>query len=210
MLPIEVIGLFLAAAIVVTITPGPDNLFVLTQSTLHGREAGLITTAGICCGILLHTLAVALGVAVLFQTSALAFTTLKIAGVLYLLFLAWQAFRASSYHSTDQALPAVNRKGLFIRGALMNLTNPKVAIFFLAFLPQFVDPAYGSIILQTSLLGILFMVTTFLIFGGIAFTASSIGTWLKESAEAQKLLHRFSGVLFVGLAIRLATASRNS
>ena len=201
-------ALFFAASVALGLAPGPDNIFVLTQSALYGRRAGFLVTVGLCSGLLVHTAAVALGVAAIFQTSALAFNLLKLAGALYLLFLAWQAFRASASRLDTGAVARQDRPNWYLRGVVMNLSNPKVAIFFLAFLPQFADPARGSISFQIVLLGGLFILATILVFGAIALTAGFLGEWLQGSARAQVILNRVAGTVFAALAIRLALSER--
>lgn len=208
MIPIETSLLFMAASIALALAPGPDNIFVLTQSALYGRKAGLLVTLGLCTGLLLHTAAVTLGVAVIFQTSALAFAALKIAGALYLLFLAWQAFRASATNLDQTGSSALAWRKLYLRGIIMNITNPKVAIFFLAFLPQFADPARGSISAQMLVFGGLFIVATLLIFGSVAWFAGFLGEWLRGSTQAQVVMNRVAGTVFAGLALRLALSER--
>jgi len=208
MIPFEVASIFFFASVVIIFAPGPDNIFVLTKSALHGRTAGLIATLGICTGLMVHTAAVAFGVAAIFQTAALAFNFLKILGVLYLLYLAWQLFRTGEIRQSQNRKAGIAGIQLYTRGVLMNVTNPKVAIFFLAFLPQFVDPARGSLIIQTLILGALFIVVTFTVFGLIALSAGFMGTRLKSSKRAQDVLNRIVGTAFVGLAIKLATTDR--
>jgi len=207
MIPLETLSVFFAAAVALALVPGPDNIFVLTQSAVYGRAAGLLVTLGLCTGLLVHTAAVSLGVAVIFQTSAAAFNVLKIAGALYLLYLAWQSFRAGAANFTDDGISA-SRRELYTRGVVMNITNPKVAIFFLAFLPQFADPSLGSITLQMLILGGVFMLATLLIFGSIAWSAGFLGEWIKGSTRAQATINRLAGVVFVALAIRLAITER--
>jgi threonine/homoserine/homoserine lactone efflux protein len=202
------LALFFVASLALALAPGPDNIFVLTQSALHGRAAGLLVTLGLCTGLLVHTAAVALGVAAILQASAVAFTVLKVIGALYLLYLAWLTFRAgaSSLAANTTALPGW--RALYIRGIVMNVTNPKVAIFFLAFLPQFVDPARGSATLQMLLLGAVFMLATLIVFGAIAWAGGRLGEWLKRSARAQLAINRVAGTVFVLLALRLAFSAR--
>lgn len=208
MIPIETIVLFLAASIALALTPGPDNIFVLMQSALHGRKAGILITLGLCTGLLVHTTAVSLGIAVIFQTSELAFNVLKIVGALYLLYLAFQAFRAGSTDlKAEDAQPLVWQK-LYSRGIIMNITNPKVAIFFLAFLPQFANPSQGSITAQMIMFGALFIAVTLLVFGVIAWFAGFLGEWLKSSEKAQIILNRVAGTVFAGLALKLAISER--
>lgn len=208
MLPIETVMIFFAASIALALAPGPDNIFVLTQSALHGRKAGLLVTLGLCTGLLLHTGAVSLGVAAVFQTSTLAFNILKAVGACYLLFLAWQAFRAGAVKIDEKRNVGMSWQKLFSRGVVMNISNPKVAIFFLAFLPQFADPSRGSITIQLLVFGGLFIIATLLIFGTIAWTAGLLGDWLKGSARAQKIMNRVAGTVFTGLALKLAISER--
>lgn len=208
MIPFEVVSIFFLASALIIFAPGPDNIFVLTQSALYGRSAGLLATLGVCTGLLVHTAAVSFGVAAIFQTSALAFNLLKVLGVLYLLYLAWQVFRTGGTNLPQDTETAIKKVQLYVRGVIMNVTNPKVAIFFLAFLPQFVDPKRGSLILQTLMLGTLFIAVTFVVFGSIALGGNFLGKWLKGSKRAQDVLNRIAGTAFVGLAIKLAATER--
>jgi threonine/homoserine/homoserine lactone efflux protein len=208
MIPIETITIFFAASVALAFAPGPDNIFVLTQSALHGRKAGLLVTFGLCTGLLVHTAAVSLGVAAIFQTSALAFNILKMVGAMYLLYLAWQAFKAGATKIEESAELHMDFRKLYYRGVIMNITNPKVAIFFLAFLPQFADPSLGSIKIQMMLFGGIFIIATLLIFGTIAWSAGFLGEWLKGSEKAQIVMNRIAGTVFAGLALRLAISER--
>ncbi len=208
MIPIDILAAFFLASVLLALSPGPDNIFVLTQSALAGKLAGLVVTIGLCTGLIFHTLAVAFGVAVIFQTSAMAFSALKICGAAYLLYLAWQAFRASA-----AAIDTVNNGDrnlwqLYRRGIIMNITNPKVSIFFLAFLPQFADPARGSLTLQLIGFGGIFIVATILIFGSISLLAGLIRQWLYGSEKAQQVLNRIAGTVFVALAVNLVIMKR--
>ena len=208
MIPIETLCVFFAASVALALAPGPDNIFVLTQSVLHGRAAGLLVTIGLCTGLIGHTAVVSLGVAAIFQTSALAFNVLKIVGAAYLLYLAWQAFRAGAKDIAGQKDNANNRRKLYFRGVVMNITNPKVAIFFLAFLPQFADSTRGSVALQMLICGGVFMLATLIVFGAIAWTAGFFGEWLQGSERAQVVMNRVAGTVFVALAVRLAVSER--
>jgi threonine/homoserine/homoserine lactone efflux protein len=207
---------FFGVAILLGLTPGPDNVFVLLQSAQRGWRAGMCVVLGLCMGLVVHTAAVALGLAAVFAASAMAFTVLKFLGAAYLAWLAWQALRAPA--ATAQPAPTAepgmagdSRSGLLRmvgRGMFMNLTNPKVLIFFLAFLPQFADPARGSVALQLMVFGVVFMLATLLVFGSIACFSGLFGTLLMRSARAQTWLNRVAGLVFLGLAVRLATAQR--
>jgi threonine/homoserine/homoserine lactone efflux protein len=208
MIPIETLLPFFAASVLLGIAPGPDNIFVLTQSALHGRGAGLVVMLGLCTGLIVHSIAVALGVAVIFQTSAVAFSALKFLGAGYLMYLAWQAFHASAAKFEAELIPEANLWKLYRRGIIMNITNPKVSIFFLAFLPQFADQSRGPISLQLLLLGGVFIIATILVFGSIALLAGTLGLWLNRSQRAQNIMNRVAGAVFVCLALRLATTEQ--
>jgi len=210
---LETLITFFGVAVILALTPGPDNIFVLLQSAQRGWRAGLAVVVGLCAGILVHTAAVALGLAAVFAASAVAFTVLKFCGAAYLAYLAWGALRAPvSVASQDdapaQAVSPVSLWRMVGRGMVMNLTNPKVLVFFLAFLPQFADPALGSVAPQLMVLGIVFMVATLLMFGAIACFSGVFGTLLQRSARAQTVLNRIAGLVFLGLAVRLATVDR--
>ena len=208
MIPLDGMFVFLGVAAALAAVPGPDNIFVLTQSALHGRVAGLIVTFGLASGLMFHTTAVALGVAVIFQTSQYAFVALKYAGAVYLIYLAWRAFTASQSQFDGVETHSETALKQFIRGFLMNITNPKITIFFLAFLPQFVDPINGSIIAQFYQLGVLMVVTTIVIFGTVALAAGTLGHWIKGSPRTQVWLNRVSGIVFLSLALKLALTEK--
>ncbi len=209
MISIETLITFFTASVLLGIAPGPDNLFVLAQSSLHGRIAGLAVMLGLCTGLVVHSTAVALGVAVIFKTSALAFSVLKLIGTGYLVYLAWQVLCASAEKIPNKPGGAVAGWKLYRRGIIMNITNPKVSIFFLAFLPQFADPARGPISLQILLLGGLFIVATILVFGSIALVAGTLGQWLNRSERTQKVLNVVAGTVFLGPPLKLATTEMN-
>jgi threonine/homoserine/homoserine lactone efflux protein len=208
MISSESLMVFLAASVALGLAPGPDNIFVLTQSALHGRMAGFIVTLGLCTGLIVHTAAVAIGVAAILQSSALAFTILKIVGAIYLLYLAWRAFQSKPSRLASESDAGTRFWPLYRRGIIMNVTNPKVALFFLAFLPQFADPALGPLTAQLFLLGGLFIFATLLVFGTVAWAAGYIGEWVSSSETAQIIMNRVAGVVFVGLALRLVATER--
>ena len=208
MLPLEIIGAFFVTATVMALAPGPDNIFVLTQSALYGFRAGLATTLGLITGLCAHTAAVALGVAALFQTSAVAFTVLKCVGAAYLLYLAWLCFRSGASRASLERTSFPGYWGLFRRGVIMNITNPKVTLFFLAFLPQFANPAYGSLPGQIITLGMLFQLATLLVFGGVSFLGGRLAERFNASIRGQLILNRVTGGIFTALALLLAFSSR--
>lgn len=208
MLSYETIVTFMLASVLLSIAPGPDNIFVLIQSALHGRLAGVVVTLGLCTGLIFYTLAVALGVAVIFQVSAVAFTLLKVMGVAYLIYLAWGAFRAASSSIDGAEVPVLSRWSLYKRGILMSMTNPKLAIFFMAFLPQFADPARGDLTHQLLLLGGLFIIAGFSVMATFALMSGFIREWFQTSPVGQRVINQLAGVVFIGLALKLLTTER--
>jgi threonine/homoserine/homoserine lactone efflux protein len=199
---------FFATSLLLSLSPGPDNLFVLAQSAQNGRSAGLSVTFGLATGLIGHTIAVAFGLAAIVYSSALAFTILKYVGAAYLLYLAWQALKVAASSSQQEAVQVLSQGDLYRRGIVMNLTNPKVSIFFMAFLPQFADPRHGSMMLQFFLLGAVFILATILVFSLISVLAGGFGEKFRNSAPAQKTVNRTAAAVFIGLAIKLALSER--
>ncbi len=207
MIPIETALAFFVVAVLLGLAPGPDIVFVLFQSAMRGRTAGLQVVLGLCTGLLVHTAAVAAGLAAVFAASAIAFEVVKWLGALYLAWLAWLAFRAPA--ELGSAAPAKGSGwAMYRRGVLMNLGNPKVAIFFLAFLPQFTDPSQGALWAQVMMLGAIFIAATLLVFGGIAWFAGVVGERIRTSPRLHLAMNRVTGVVFLLLAFRLAVAER--
>ena len=200
---------FFGISILLGLSPGPDNLFVLLESAQRGWRAGLCVVLGLCIGLVVQTLAVALGLAALVAASATAFVLLKGAGAAYLLWLARDALGASM--SKDEPLVSgktgVNRRmgrwRMVGRGVVMNLSNPKVLVFFLAFLPQFVEPQRGAVAGQIAVLGAVFIGATWLVFGAIAVFSGYFGAYWMRSSSARRWLHRGAALVFAGLAVHL-------
>jgi threonine/homoserine/homoserine lactone efflux protein len=193
-----------SACLLLALAPGPDNIFVLTQSVIYGRKAGFLVTLGLCTGLVFHTLVVTLGISAIFQTSLIAFNVLKYIGVIYLLYLAYKAFRTTGNTMTNKQDKPLPSSHLYRRGIIMNITNPKVSIFFMAFLPQFTNISNGPISLQLILLGFIFMVSTLLVFGTISQVSGTIGQYIFKSDRVNKLLNRVTGTVFTALALKLA------
>jgi threonine/homoserine/homoserine lactone efflux protein len=198
---------FLGASVALTIAPGPDNIFVLTQGIARGRKPAIITALGMCSGISVHTCAAAFGLSAVFYSSVLAFNLLKFAGAAYLLFLAYKTLKdrsAIKLATADSRAPLA----LFKRGFIMNVLNPKVAMFFLAFLPQFVTPQSGYFTLQMLLLGLIFMVQAVIIFCLIGFFSGSIGNFILAKPGIAKRFDWLTAGVFASLGIRLAVMER--
>ncbi|MFA5516892.1 MAG: LysE family translocator [Desulfuromonadales bacterium] len=199
--------LFLSASVALTLAPGPDNIFVLTQGVARGRKPAIVTALGMCSGISVHTLGAACGISAVFYSSAVAFNLVKYAGAAYLLFLAYKTMRDRSSIN----LPAADGRtaaALFKRGFIMNVLNPKVAMFFLAFLPQFVTPDAVNIPLQMLLLGLLFMLQAVIIFSLIGYFSGSIGAGILRHPGIARYFDFVTSGVFAGLGVRLALAQR--
>ena len=203
---IETLCTFFITALIMGLAPGPDIIFVLTQSALYGARAGISTMFGLLTGICGHTTAVALGVAALFQTSQLAFTALIFAGAAYLLYLAWLSFRSGASTARLERSQFPGYWALYRRGVIMNITNPKVTLFFLAFLPQFVAPARGSIPFQITIFGVLFQIASLLVFGTVSLLGGKLAERFNKSVRGQLIMNRIAGTVFVILALALIFA----
>lgn len=197
---------FLVASSILAIAPGPDNLFVLLQSAMHGPKAGIMVTLGLCVGVLLQTLFAAFGVAAVVATSAVLLTIIKCLGAAYLSYLAWGAWHApvmqGNQFDNQAKSSALTSFQLWRRGILMNITNPKVLIFFLAFFPQFLIPGSTeeSVMLQMLEMGTTFLIITLIVFSGIAWCAGTLADRIR-SERFQRYLNKISAVIFVALAI---------
>jgi threonine/homoserine/homoserine lactone efflux protein len=200
--------LFMTAALALNVTPGPDMLYVLARSVGEGRAAGVISSLGIAAGCLVHTLAVALGLAGLLRAVPIAFEIVKWTGAAYLVWLGVRALRTRAHAAADTPIIPAPMRAIFRQGMLTNVLNPKVALFFLAFLPQFVDPGRGSVALQIISLGLLFNLSGTLVNVAVAVLASSAGAWSRRRFGESPFLRRLTGVLFIGLGVRLALLER--
>ena len=198
----ETIITFVAASVVLSLVPGPDNIFVMSHSALKGWKIGFYTTLGLCTGLIAHTVLVAIGVSVNFQTSAIAFNGLKIIGAFYLLYLAWLSVQNKELNLGGTDKDSTNRSYYFT-GVIMNLTNPKVALFFLVFLPQFVNTSNDNVSIQIFLLGLLFILSALCVFTSIAYLASFLEDVLKKSKTVNKNLNILAALIYFALAINL-------
>ena len=201
-LSIETIIAFVAASVVLSLVPGPDNLFVMSHSALKGWRIGFYITLGLCTGLIGHTILVAIGVSVIFQTSAIAFNGLKIIGACYLIYLAWLSVQNKELNLGGTDKNSTNRSYYFT-GVIMNLTNPKVALFFLVFLPQFVNTSNDNVTIQIFLLGLLFILSALCVFTSIAYLASFLEDILKKSKTINKNLNLLAALIYFALAIKL-------
>jgi len=200
-------GLFLAAGILLNLTPGPDTVYILGRSIAQGRQAGIASALGISLGSIFHTCAAALGLSAILATSALAFGIIKLIGGAYLVFLGIKMVLDRRKHLS---LPSDFRRrtttAAFRQGILTNVLNPKVALFFLAFLPQFIDPASDMKIPAFLALGLTFVITGTIWCLILAWFASAFSERLRKNETIAQWLNRTAGALFVFLGLRLATA----
>lgn len=199
--------LFLTAGLALNFTPGPDMLYVTARGASEGRAAGIASALGIGAGTLFHISVVALGLAALLRAVPLAYLTVRVAGAIYLIYLGVRAFRAGSTLSLQHVEPAP-LSVVFRQGVITNVLNPKVALFFLAFLPQFVDPSRGNPVVQIIVLGLVFDCTGTLVNLGVALGASGAASRLREADRARAVLQKVTAILLVGLGLRLAFAGR--
>ena len=195
---------FLLAAVVLTATPGPDNLMVLSVGMSKGRRSGIAFGLGCALGCLSHTLLAVIGVGALIAASPMAFTLLKWAGGAYLIWLGIQALRHAGAVriASDQAV-AESLRRYFAKGLFANAINPKVVLFFLSFLPQFVDTSRGGMQWQLGLLGLLFTAQAAVLFGLLGYFSGGIGTWLNRKPSVGQWLDRLAGTVFIALGLRM-------
>lgn len=195
---------FFLISLVVALSPGPDNLFVLIQSAAFGRHAGFCVIGGISLGIIIQVILQISGLSILITHSPTAFFILQCLGACYLLYLAYLSFRFASASNYEKKAIELSNKALFRRGLLMNLSNPKAVLFLLSFLPPAVNTSLSiSPSLQIALLGTMFLLSTWVVFGSIAFLAGSLKPFLVNHPKVEVNLQRLSGVVFVILAISL-------
>lgn len=198
---IEILFSFVLATLALAVSPGPDNIFVLTQSMVNGRKFGLATVYGLMTGCIIHTTLVAFGVSEILKRNENLFFVIKLFGAGYLLYLAYQVFRSSSdiVFSTDNVQQKTTFQ-LFKTGFWMNVLNPKVTIFFLAFFPQFLFSDEISTVIQFYVLGGLFILTSFIVFSAIAFLAGSISRYTTSHKNAGEFFKWLQIIVFVGIA----------
>ncbi len=197
--------LFTVAALTLLLIPGPAVLYIVAHSVEQGRLAGFVSDLGIHSATLVHVLAAALGLSALLASSALAFSIVKYAGAAYLIWLGLKKiFGRTEAPGTGGALARYRYAQLFRDGFIVNLLNPKTALFFFAFLPQFVDPSRGHVAMQITLLGLIFTFLGFVTDGCYAFAAGGASNWLKRSRGYLELERYVSGTLLIGLGLTAA------
>ena len=195
--------LFLITVLIICITPGIDMIFILNRSISQGRDAGIYSALGVSVGAVVHTVLSGLGLSVILQTSVVLFTIIKIVGAVYLIYLGIQMFISKQSSISIKKTVYQSRRKLFVQGVITNVTNPKVALFFISFIPQFisVDNQYGPIpfLILGSIFAVMGAITSFI----IAIFSSSLTTKLRDNIVAEKIINKISGAVFVILGISL-------
>lgn len=192
---------FSLATLALAISPGPDNIYVLTQSLVNGSRSGISTTAGLISGCIVHTTLLAFGISAIIAASPALFYGIKVTGAFYLLFLAYKVLKSPSEIVLGDEAPQKTHKELFWIGVIMNLVNPKVMIFFLAFFPAFLWNPVEATVQQFYILGLTFMIVSFITFSSIALLAGSISGYLRSHQRTGLYLKWLQIIVFVGIAI---------
>ncbi len=201
-------ALFIAVSWALILSPGPDMIYVITRGMAHGRRAGVLSAVGVVCGILAHTTAAALGLTLILQTSAFAFLFVKFVGAAYLLYLGIKSWRDRGTFHLQTTASMANSSTLFWQGVLSNVLNPKIAIFFLAFLPQFVDQGSAQITLQMVVLGLTFAGFGLCFLLVVGYSSGTIGRWLTYRPQYAQFFQRLAGGILIALGIRLALTEK--
>lgn len=201
--------LFLGATLALNITPGPDMLYIIARSSGEGTRAGVVSTFGIAAGALVHLAAVVLGLATLLETVPLAYELIRYAGAAYLIYLGLRALLSRGEHLRDAVVEHASLGRIFRQGIVTNVLNPKVALFFAAFLPQFASPDRGNVVVQLVVLGLLFNCSGTMVNLLVAYTAGHAGARVRRHLGPAGLWQKLTGAVFIGLGLRLALHRRS-
>ena len=205
----ESFTIFIIASIALIITPGPDIIYVLTRGIADGKRSGAISAIGVTTGILIHTMAAALGFAVLLKTSTYAFWTLKVVGGIYLMYLGYQVIKNKQALEITGFQNSFDLKKCFLQGFFSNVLNPKVALFFIAFLPQFVNKDSANQSLDMIIFGLIFALMTIIFLMILGFFSGSVGIWLKQRKKIAGKIRIGSGTVLMLLGLRLILPQKN-
>jgi threonine/homoserine/homoserine lactone efflux protein len=198
----HLLALFTVATLIAMVVPGPDMLFVLGCGMRGGPRAGLLATAGVAVSEAIHVLLAAAGLAAVLSAVPIAYTVVRIVGAAYLIYLGVEMIRKRG--GDTAAAPGLRGRRAFVHGVTTNLLNPKMVTFTIAFLPQFINPALGHLWIQFAVLGAVLIALEFLVDGAVGIFAGRLGGWLRRKRAAQRRIEAGTGVLFVGLGLRLA------
>ena len=200
--------LFITASLVVIVAPGPDNILVLTRGISQGRKAAMVSAAGASVGLVCHSLFAAAGLSALLAQSAVAFSVVKYAGAAYLIYLGLKTLLSRDGLALSGGEGTLRLRGVFAQGVASNVMNPKIAVFFLAYLPQFADPAAGGMAPQLLLLGLAFALCTWIVFSVLGYFSGALGNRIVGRPRLADALRWLTGCVFVALGLRLALPER--
>lgn len=206
MIPLHQLLIFMLAAFVMVITPGPNMIYCTSRSITQGKKAGLISLLGVACGFLFHIILVSFGLTAVLFAVPYAYTVLKTAGVIYLLYLAWEAVKpgSKSMFETRKELKIDGPAKLFGMGFLTNVLNPKVAVFYLSFFPQFIKPEYGDVLLQSLFLGFTQLSISFAVNATMVLAAARVTQWFSANPKWIRIQKWFMASVLSGLALKMA------
>jgi threonine/homoserine/homoserine lactone efflux protein len=199
---------FIGASMIVLLTPGPGVLYVVTRGAVQGRRAGVVSAAGLSAGAFVHVIAAVVGLSAILATSATAFNIVKLAGAAYLIWIGVQALRSRGGLAKPDSVTPQPMRRLFLDGVVISIFNPKIAIFFLAYLPLFTDPAAGSVTLQLAVLGCIYCGLAFVSDSAYAILASGASGWFRDRMLNSSAMRYVTGSIFVGLGIHAALATQ--
>lgn len=195
--------LFITASLILLLTPGPNILYIMGRCINQGRSASFVSVLAVQTGSFVHITAAALGLSAILVSSALAFEAVRLLGAAYLVYLGIRSLRERNHPATLDATP-VSLRSIYQQGLMVSVLNPKTALFFFAFFPQFIDPSAGAVPLQMMLLGLLYVVLGLCVDGLYAWTAFTASRWLRGNQQFQRRQRYFSGVVFIGLGLSMA------
>ena len=201
--------LFIVTSLILIITPGQDMILVMSRSSTQGWKAGVTTAAGVSAGLIGHTILATLGLGALLQASGLLFTAVKLIGAAYLVYLGIKMLRNAHTQLDLTDVSTAPLRKLFIQGAISNISNPKITIFYFAFLPQFVPTTAEHPTSMLFMLGIAFSLLTFLVKGPIGYGAGVMSSWMFSRPSILRWINRLSGIVLIALGLRLAMEQRN-
>ncbi|KAB7884648.1 LysE family translocator [Poseidonibacter ostreae] len=193
---------------VIILTPGQDMMIVMSRLIAQGKKAGIITAFGVAIGLMGHTILATLGLGTLLLASEWLFNTIKYIGAAYLIYLGYQLLTSNEHKLAMKDMPKVSYKKMLMQGAITNISNPKITIFYFSYLPQFIVPSAGSESLQLFILGTTFAVITFFLKAPIGFLAGLLSSWIKARPMVLNYIHKTSGVILVSLGLKLALSER--
>jgi threonine/homoserine/homoserine lactone efflux protein len=201
--------IFIITSILIILTPGQDMILVMSRSISQGQKAGVITALGVCFGLLGHTLLATFGLGALLMTSEFLFDLIKLIGAAYLIYIGYQLLSSKNPKLAMKDLPKTSYKKMFLQGALTNIMNPKIAIFYFSYLPQFVNSDTNNQALQLLILGLTYAILTFFIKAPIGFISGLLSIWIKSRPSVLAYMNKTSGIIFIILGLKLASEQKN-